>query len=170
MAPAIGHAARPTVTHVGLVPVEETERGSQSPRSEIRVADGTQENSTNASKMWSAHQPTCSSKRTLVPPPRDLLRTNDRTPSELSAEDGIVTFMDLPERGGGSVEQTSLSALIGWGYHGSALSGRSFGHAGKPRPHSTRAHTRQREVTKFVEAEKELPEILPRTASRRFGE
>ena len=40
----------------------------------------------------------------------------------------------------------------------------------KSRPHSTRAHTRQKEVTKFVEAEKELPEILPWTAGRRLGE
>ena len=66
---------------------------------------------------------------------------------------------------------TSLFALIGRGSHGSALSGRGFIHAGEnPAPLSTRAHTRQKEVTKFVEAEKELPEILPRTASRRFGE
>ena len=41
----------PTVTRVGLVPVEEPERSSRSPRAEIRVTDGTQENSTNTSKM-----------------------------------------------------------------------------------------------------------------------
>ena len=33
------------VTRVGLVPVEEPERSSQSLRAEISVADGTQENS-----------------------------------------------------------------------------------------------------------------------------
>ena len=48
--------------------------------------------------------------------------------------------------------------------------GRVSAMLGKPRPHSTRAHTHQKEVTKFVEAEKELPEILPRTVSRQLGE
>ena len=33
------------VTRVGLVPVEEPERSSRSPRAEIRVTDETQENS-----------------------------------------------------------------------------------------------------------------------------
>ena len=54
--------------------------------------------------------------------PQELSST-ELLSTELSAEDGVVTFMDLPERGGGSVEQTSLSALIGRGSHGSALSG-----------------------------------------------
>ena len=38
--------------------------------------------------------------------------------------------MDLPERGGGSVDQTSLSALIGQGLHGFAPSGRGLGLVG----------------------------------------
>ena len=38
--------------------------------------------------------------------------------------------MDLPERGGGSVVQTSPSALIGQGLHGSAPSGRGLGLVG----------------------------------------
>ena len=39
------------VTRVGLVPMEEPEWSSWSPRVEIRVADGTQESATNTSKM-----------------------------------------------------------------------------------------------------------------------
>ena len=39
---------------------------------------------------------------------------------------------------------TSLSALIGWGFHGSALSGWGFGHSGKP-AHSTRANSPKKE-------------------------
>ena len=38
---------------------------------------------------------------------------------------------------------TSLSALIGWGFHESALSGKGFGHAGKP-AHSTHVWIRQK--------------------------
>ena len=49
-APVDGRAARPTVTHVGLVPVEEPEWSSRRPRAEIRVADVIHEDATNASK------------------------------------------------------------------------------------------------------------------------
>ena len=44
-APANSRAARPTVTRVGLVPMEELESSSRSPRTGIRVVDKTQQNS-----------------------------------------------------------------------------------------------------------------------------
>ena len=43
--PANSRAAQPTVTRMGLVPAEELESSSQSPKAGIRVADKTQQNS-----------------------------------------------------------------------------------------------------------------------------
>ena len=84
---------------------------------------------TNAPRRAATNPPTNAPNKSRADfPHTELLST------ELSAEDGVVTFMDLPERGSCSVEQTSLSALIGRGSHGSALSGQGFGHAGKTPP------------------------------------
>ena len=51
---------------VGLVPVEEPEQSSRSPRAEIRVADGTQENSNERQPNAELHSnvPDSSSNRT----------------------------------------------------------------------------------------------------------
>ena len=62
-------------------------------------------------------QPMCSSQESLS----NRLRTNEKQQKS-------------PRPGRGWVKQTSLSALIGRGSHGSALSGQVFGHAGKTPP------------------------------------
>ena len=115
-APANSRAARPTVTRVGLVPAEELESSSRSPRAGIGVADKTQQNSNE--------RPTqnCNESSNECPQQNCNGCSNesraDFPHTELTELRFLSSVIDLPERGGGSVEQTSLSTLIGQGLHG----------------------------------------------------
>ena len=91
-------------SRVGLVPAEELESSSLSPRAGIRVADKTQQNS-NERPTQNCNG--CSNESRA-----------DFPHAELTELRFLSSVIDLPERGGGSVEQTSLSALIGQGLHG----------------------------------------------------
>ena len=106
-APVNGRAARPTVTRAGLVPVEEPEWSSRSPRAEIRVTDGIQENSTNASKSEPTNEPLTEEWRRLF---FDLTEPATNTSLRIASQ-----FIDVPQRGGALARPTSLSALIGQG-------------------------------------------------------
>jgi len=119
-APANSRAARPTVTRVGLVPTEELESSSRSPRAGIRVADKTQQNSNERpTQNCNESSNECSNE---CPQQNCNGCSNesraDFPHTELTELRFLSSVIDLPERGGGSVEQTSLSALIGQGLHG----------------------------------------------------
>ena len=104
-APVNGRAARPTVTRAGLVPVEEPEWSSRSPRAEIRVVDGIQEDSTNASKSEPTNDPLAEEWRRL------FLDLHGRTPNTL-AEDRVAIYR-CPSAGRG-LGETHVTVCPDW--------------------------------------------------------
>ena len=126
-APANGRAVSSTATCVEFGSVEELEWAGTSSRAVWARRERSQAAGTPS---FSNQLRTPSTELTT---PKEL---NERPPKN-SRLRMVSWFIDLPQWGGALVKLTSLSALIGRGLHGSTLSGRCFGHTGKP-AHSTR--------------------------------
>ena len=107
-APANCRAARPTVTRVGLVPVEEPERSSRSPMAEIRVADGTQKHSNECQPNAELHSnapDSCSNRTTHI---------NQLNSSKKTFTLRIASYFYGPPRTGRGLGETDVTIRPDW--------------------------------------------------------